>query len=289
MLSHFEVVVGVLLVASSGEIIELGKTLFKCRDKPSTQYIFLCNIVLIMFTQTVFSTSTLFASAFFKEKILHGSNCEIDGFSAACCAFAMIMQMTLLCLQYVQSPSFEGKYKQTFSAVFSWIWGIIWAVFPFFGIAKWVPHGENEFCCLNFSSKHQEDRYYFFALFVFTFIIPVFFMVLCYYKCKFIKAKENVGKIAELTFLLNNVFSVALVLIVFWLPYGATSVLYINGYGNLVSSGVDTFSMFCGIFSYIVVAFTITSSIKAHLSEEKVEKITHEQLKRKRKKNVKKT
>ena len=245
---------GILFCTASYFSTKLLKDLSKIQSAISTsQRTIHWGLGAAMLIQTVFGTSILFVSSFKGGISEQGLQCQIDGFATSTTTFAIINQFVLMCFaSKVQIPKVLENNIGRFLAL---CWGV--AVFltclPFFGIGKYIPHGNGSFCCLNWRSDNIYDQVYFYMMLLIAFIIPS--LLIGYSRTIQRDNTDNQVEPDNQDIKEAVVFPVALMFLSLWVPFGGATMHSLSGFDT--PGDVELLAVIFGLSSYVALPFIL--------------------------------
>jgi len=213
-----------------------------------------CMAVLL---QTVFGSSLLFLSSF-KDGIQEGSfQCHVDGFVTSTTTFVIINHLALLC--FTSSTHTQQIHEGNTVKLMALCWAIPFflTVLPYMGIGKYVTHGNNSFCCLNWSSENMFDRMYFYSMFVIAFIVPTL-LIMCSRLSKKTGLKIEPTKGRQI--LKRDIsFQIAVLFIALWVPFGGATVHSLFGYKT--PGDAELLAVVFGLSSYVLLPLILCQQL----------------------------
>jgi len=244
-----------------------------CRTLSLAQRTTLWGINIAILLQVMFGTAVLFLSSFSGGMEEGGWTCNVDAFVTSSTTFAVINLVALLC--YISNNNNNNNNntshllpKNVHPLLLLVCWGIpvLLSSLPFMGIGKYIPHGHNTFCCLDWRSEATQDRIYFYTMFIIQFLIPSLFIL--YHGTKHRNDTTTTYNNDTTTYNndtttynndgqpVNMIFHTALLFLTLWLPYGVTTVHSLLGHH--IAGQVEFVAVVCGLCSFVVLPLLLS-------------------------------
>lgn len=213
-----------------------------------TKRILLWNIAVATFIQSIFGTLILCILTI-KDGVSEGILCDLDGYITPTCTFVILNHFAVLnLLQSHERTSIEENLK--YILLFCWGFPMIFLSLPFVGIGKFITHGDNAFCCLNWRSTNIYDKSYFISLFGFAFLLPSIIII----KSKLTQDKSVLKYCKdELTWKISIVF------LLLWMPFGVVALCGLSGFK--VSETVELVVLIPGLASFAIAPFGMSRQL----------------------------
>ena len=256
-----KILFGLLLGATTYTLVKLISSLgiierFHVR-LCETNVVILWGIVVATVIQIIFGTSILFITTL-KDGAKEGFLCDLDGFATSACTFVIINQFALLCCCCCCDYSKRGLLKVIGILCICWSLPIFWSSLPFFGIGKYIPHGNQSFCCLNWESENIYDVIYFYALFIFAFLPPSLVIISSIFK-------RNIREVNDEYQVHLRVHWIALLFLLLWVPFGGTTMHTLFGYKT--SGTAELVALVSGLTSYVIVPYLLSRQLDSFRSK----------------------
>ncbi|XP_033731841.1 rhodopsin-like [Pecten maximus] len=202
----------------------------------------------------------------FEPQIIHVYFCcMVYGFLGAGTSIVSIMTLTLIGIERCAVIAFSRKMTQrklVALIIFTWLYGIFWAIMPLVGWGRYIIEGSQTSCTFDFLSQDKSTKSFVVSLQVCVFHIPVCLLFFSYISI-FVKVRRHEQMMDRLkkehflrskrldreTRVAKSALIITLVFCLAWLPYAVISIIGCYGNAMLVTPMTSALPGFCAKLS----------------------------------------
>ena len=161
------------------------------------------------------------------------TECKFEGFAVFSMASTSIAHITVICIHLIVQVKrpFFARYlnedaKVAFGSVlFSWLFGILIAIPPFYGWSRYAPDADNMFCCLDFGLRNTRAMIYVALAMTLLYVLPLLLLIASpLFRRKKTLRRRNTNELSSTRYFKVGL-AMMLCFIVTWTPYAIMALL----------------------------------------------------------------